>query len=82
MSKYLISTVETYRVDSENEVNQLIEEAKQNGNFELTKHTVQKKQKTVKGVVEDEWYRVIFNKVFDNEKEPVGNPILSEQGDE
>ena len=82
MSKYLISTVETYRVDSENEVNQLIEEAKQNGNFELTKHTVQKKQKMVKGVVEDEWFRVTFNKVFDNEKEPVGNPITSEQGDE
>ena len=43
MSRYLIQTVETYRVDSEAEAKNLIEEAKKEGIYQLKKYnTVQK----------------------------------------
>ena len=70
MSKYLISTTETYRVDTEAEVNMLIEEAKKSPKFELTKYNCTKKEKKVKGEVEDEWLRVVLTKTFTDEKEP------------
>lgn len=70
MSKYLISTVETYRVDTESQVKELIEEAKTNPYYELSKYTSQKKEKTQKGEIVDEWFRVTLTKIFENEKEP------------
>ena len=35
MSKYLVSTTETYRVDTESEATKAIEEAKQDGSYVL-----------------------------------------------
>ena len=45
MSKYLISTVETFRVDSEGEVEIMLEQAKSANEFELKKYTSEKKEK-------------------------------------
>ena len=68
--KYLIKTVETYRVASEGEAKQLIEESKKDRNFTLSKYSSEYKCSKAKGEVVDEWYRVILTKDFTPEKEP------------
>ena len=68
--KYLISTTEIYRADSEAEAVQLIEDAKQDNHFILAKYTSQFKERKQKGEVVDSWYQVSLKKVFTDEKEP------------
>jgi len=68
--KYLISTKEVYRVDTENLVENLVNEAKNDNRFVLTKYNVEKREQKMKGVVVDEWFRVTLEKKFTNEKEP------------
>lgn len=70
MSKYLISTVETYRVDTEEQVEQIFEEAKNATEYTLSKYGCTYKELKQKGDVIDDWYRVTLTKVFTNEKEP------------
>lgn len=70
MSKYLITTTETYRADTEFEAQQLIEDAKKQDAFELSKYVSQKKESKSKGEIIDEWYRVTLTKNFCDEKEP------------
>ncbi len=77
MSKYLIATSETYRVDTEAEVEQLINEAKNEATYELKKYTSQKKNRKEKKEICDEWYQVILTKIFDDEKEPCGQASVS-----
>jgi len=67
---YLVKVVETFRVDSEPEVKRIIEEAKNDGRFELIKYEAVKKQKKAKGEVIDEWTRVTLHKGFNVEAEP------------
>ena len=45
--KFLISTTEVHRVDTENEAVMLIEDAKKDGNFILTKYSTEHKEKKV-----------------------------------
>lgn len=71
MSKHLISTVETYRVDSEAEAAALIEEAKKSHQFTLSKYSSVYKERKQKGEVIDAWHRVSLTKTFDDEKEPI-----------
>lgn len=68
--KYLISTKEVYRVDTENLVENLVNEAKNDNRFVLTKYNVEKREQKMKGVVVDEWFRVTLEKKFTDEKEP------------
>ena len=68
---YLISTVETYRVDSESEAAKLIEEAKQSHQFTLSKYSSVYKERKQKGEVIDAWHRVSLTKTFDDEKDPI-----------
>ena len=68
--KYLIKTVETYRVASEEEAKQVIEDAKKEGNYFLSKYNSEYKNTKSKGEVVDEWYRVTLTKEFTSEKEP------------
>ncbi len=68
--KYLIQVSETYRVDNEKEVMQMIDEAKQNPKFLLSKHSSQYKERKQKGEVIDSWYKVTLVKNFTDEKEP------------
>ena len=68
--KYLIKSVETYRVATEAEAAQVIEEAKKDSRFALVKYESVHKEKKQKGDVVDEWERVTLHKVFNDEKEP------------
>ena len=68
--KYLISSTETYRVDTETAVEDLINEAKSAQSYELAKYTREYKEKKSKGEVVDAWYKVTLTKKFTDEKEP------------
>ena len=74
--KYLTQVVETYRVDHEDEVLQMIEEAKNDNRFVLTKHASQYKERKQKGEVIDAWYKVSLTKQFCDEKEPDANVTI------
>lgn len=67
--KYLIQTVETYRVDKEDEAKRMIEEAKSDNHFILKKYSSEYKKKQ-KGEVIDTYYKVTLTKAFTDEKEP------------
>lgn len=71
--KYLTTTTEQYRVDSEKEATKLIEEAKNDRNFVLTKYNCEHKERKQKGEVIDSFYRVTLTKFFTDEKEPALN---------
>lgn len=67
MSKFLISTVETYRVDTDEEAKNLIEEAKTSSMFELGKYSSQ----FIPGKKNCEaYFKVILTKKFNDIKEP------------
>jgi len=70
MSKYLVSTTETYRVDTENEATKAIEEAKQDGSYVLGKYTSEHKERKSKGEVIDEYWKLTLTKLFNDIKEP------------
>ena len=69
MSKYLISTTETYRVDTESEATRAIEEAKQDGSYVLGKYTSEHKERKSKGEVIDEYWKLTLTKLFNDIKE-------------
>ena len=73
MSVYLIKTDETYRADSESEAASLINDAKEDGRFILSKYTTVKKEQKSKGEIVDEWYQVTLVKNFNDEKDPISN---------
>lgn len=68
--KYLVRTVETYRVANEAEAKKTIEEAKADKSYTLSKYSSEYKCTKAKGEVVDEWFRVILTKDFNTEKEP------------
>jgi len=68
--KYLINTTEVYRVDSEAEAAQLINDAKQESGYILGKYTSQYKERKQKGEVIDSYWKVTLTKNFNSEKEP------------
>lgn len=70
MSKFLVTTTEVYRVQTETEVTNMIEEAKQNKLFELAKYSCVKKEVKQKGEVVDEYFQLTMTKSFNNIKEP------------
>lgn len=71
MSKYLLTATEVYRVDTENEVEELIQNAKDSYEFELKKYNREYKTKKQGGEIVDEYYKVSLVKVFNDEKDPV-----------
>lgn len=75
--KYLTQVTETYRVDDEEEVLRMIDEAKQDKKFTLTKHTSQFKERKKQGEVIDAWYKVTLTKTFCDEKEPDANVTIT-----
>lgn len=62
--KYLLNIVETYRADSEEEAQALIQEAKEDGSFELTKYKCEHKEKKSKGELADEAWVVALTKQY------------------
>lgn len=77
MSKYLTTTTEAYRVDSENEAAELINEAKESNKWILQKYSSVKKEKKKNGEVLDEYYLVSLVKQFNNVKEPTSEVSVS-----
>lgn len=67
MSKYLVSTVETYRVDTEAEVTRVIEEAKKDSSYELAQYI--SKRRDIKKTEETYW-ELSLKKIFNNIKDP------------
>lgn len=70
MFEYLINTTEVYRVDTEKEAAELINNAKQAREYDLAKYSSTKKERKQKGEIIDEWYQVTLVKKFNDEKEP------------
>lgn len=70
MSKFLITTSEIYRVESESAAERIINEAKKDGRFELAKYTAIKKNRKEKKEIVDEWIQLTLVKKFCDEKEP------------
>ena len=70
MSKFLVSTVETYRVDTDDEAKALIEEAKTSSMFDLGKYSSEYKEKMSKGEIVDSYFKVVLTKKFNDIKEP------------
>ena len=68
--KYLLETTENYRVDSEAEAKEFIENAKAGGNYVLKKYSSQYKERKQKGEVVDAYFKVVLVKSFNSEKEP------------
>ena len=69
MSKYLVSTVETYRVDTEVEATKAIEEAKNDSAYVLGKYTSEHKTRKAKGEIVDEYWKLSLTKLFNDIKE-------------
>lgn len=70
MAKYLCQVQEVYRVDSEAEAAQLIEEAKRDHCFTLMKSSTEYKTVKAKGEVVDEYWKTTLVKHFTDLKEP------------
>lgn len=75
--RYLITTVETYRVDTQEDAENLIKEAKGAKEYNLKKYSSEEKFLKQKGEIVQAWYRVTLAKEFDNEKEPENNISIS-----
>lgn len=71
MSRYLTQTVETYRVNTEEEVKETLEEFKAAAAYEVKKASYEKKQVKEKGEVVDEYWILSVTKVFNDAKEPI-----------
>ena len=67
--KYLISTVETYRIDTEAEVEQMIADAKNDSRFILTKYNCEHKDVKEKGEIVGEYFKVTLTKSFNDIKD-------------
>ena len=76
MSKYLIKTTEEHRADSEVEAAELINAAKADARYLLSKYSSVKKERKSKGEIVDEYYLVTLVKVFDDAKEPCGEATI------
>lgn len=68
--KYLITTTEVYRVDTETEAQALIEAAKADNHFILNKYVSEYKERKSKGEVIDEYFKVSLVKSFTDIREP------------
>lgn len=68
--KYLISEVDTYRVETVDEAEALGTELRNDSHFTVTSFGYKTKQVKSKGEVIDEYQLVTVKKVFNEEKEP------------
>lgn len=81
MSKYLLKVTETYRFESEKDVEAFIKEEKEGAfNYTVIKYNVTKRERKQKGEVIDTWYRVEIMKEFNDEREPASTVEVSYEG--
>lgn len=76
MAKYLIKTTEEHRADTEAEAAALINAAKSDGRYILSKYSSVKKERKAKGEIIDEYFIVTLVKVFDDPKDPCGEAVV------
>lgn len=67
---YLINVTETYRMSSDEEAKQFLEQLKKDHHFDVLKYSSTKKERKQKGEIVDEWVRFTVTKAFNDEKEP------------
>ena len=79
MAKYLLKTTEEHRADSEAEAAELINAAKADGRYVLSKYSSVKKERKAKGEIIDEYFIVTLVKVFDDPRDPQGEASVSYQ---
>lgn len=70
MTKYLVNSVDTFRVATVDDVERLHEELKNDPYFTLASFSYKTKQVKSKGEVVDEYQLVTAKKLFNEEKEP------------
>jgi len=68
--RYLLTVTEVYRVNSEEEALQMIEDARNDNQYILSKYNSQYKERKQKGEVVDSYWKVSLTKEFTSEKEP------------
>ena len=68
---YLINSVDTYRVNTVEEVEQLHEELKSDNRFTLASFSYKTKTVKQKGEIIDEYQLVSVKKIFNDEKDPM-----------
>lgn len=73
MSKWLLKTTEVYRTDTDEEAKELIEKAKRDTMFELTKYSSEYKEVKQKGEIVEEFYLVSLSKTFNDPKQPTAH---------
>lgn len=69
--RYLTKVTETYRLESEKEVEKFLQELKSDHRFEVIKYTSTRRTKKAKGEIVDEWIRFEVTKGFNDESEPL-----------
>lgn len=77
MSRFLIKTTETYRIDTVEEVEAFHTELKENGNFELAAFSYAIKQIKEKKEVVGEYCLAKVVKIFNDEKDPVNTITIN-----
>lgn len=75
--KFLLTTTESYRIDTEKEVETAIQEAKEDPSFILKKYDRTFKEKKLKGEVVDSYFILKLTKQFNEEKEPISEVSIS-----
>lgn len=70
MNKYLLTSTDTYRVETVEDVEALHEELKNNPRFQLVSFSYKTKYIKEKGEIIGEYQVVSAKKVFNDEKEP------------
>lgn len=81
MAKYLINRIDTFRVDSEQEAKDFVEQLKKSGG-EVLKHSIEYKEQKSKGEVIQDWYRLVVKRQYNDEKEPDYAYTNNENGEE
>lgn len=70
MGKYLIKTVETYRVATEAQVEEMIAQFKTENIYDIKSTTYSRKEVKEKGEIVDEYYLLSVTKIFNDCKSP------------
>ena len=79
--RHLLKVVDTYRVSTVEEVEQLHEELLDNPNFTLTAYSYKTKYIKAKGEIIDEYYKVSLTKLFTDIKDPTEVVTISYEVD-
>ena len=82
MNKYLLTSTDTYRVETVEDVEALHEELKNNPRFQLVSFSYKTKYIKEKGEIIGEYQVVSAKKVFNDEKEPISEvQVRYDKGD-